>query len=333
MTADHRLVALSGGVGGAKLASGLATVLPAGRLTVVANTGDDFEHLGLHISPDIDSLLYALAGVNDPVRGWGRREESWVFMSELERLGLDTWFQLGDRDLAVHVHRTSRLRAGGTLTAVTAELTRTFGVGTAVLPMTDDSVRTIVETTSGPLAFQEYFVRRRCEPEVTGIRFHGAASARASRAVEDALKARDLAGIVICPSNPWLSIDPILSVPGIREAVRASGAPVVAVSPVVDGKALKGPTVKIMRELGHAVSARAIASHYGRMIDAFVLDSRDAHLAGAIRATGTAVHVADTIMRASESRNALAATVVELIERLRHNGISQQRHHDTTSHI
>lgn len=333
MTAGRRFVALSGGVGGAKLASGLASFLPAGHLTVVANTGDDFEHLGLHISPDIDSLLYALAGVNDPVRGWGRGDESWSFMSELERLGLDTWFQLGDRDLAVHVQRTRRLRAGSTLTAATAELASAFGAGTTILPMTDDAVRTIVETTSGPLPFQEYFVRRRCEPEVTGIRFHGAATARASQAVEDALGKAGLAGVVICPSNPWLSIDPILSIPGLREALRASGAPVVAVSPVVDGRALKGPTVKIMRELGHAASAQSVADHYRGLIDAFVLDARDAHLAGAVRAMGLAVHVTDTIMRTSANRNALATTVVEFVDRLRNNGSSPQTRHDTASHI
>lgn len=273
-----RVVALSGGVGGAKLALGLDTVVRAddGCLTVAVNTGDDFEHLGLHISPDLDSVVYALAGINDPLRGWGRANESWNFMRALEGLGGDHWFSLGDRDLALHVERSLRLRQGNSLSNVTAHIAARFNVDATIMPVTDDPVRTMVHTDTGILPFQRYFVREQCKPAVQGISFAGADQACANPALLNALADPALDVVVLCPSNPYLSIDPILAVPGIRDALRRTTAPVIAVSPIVHGEALKGPTAKIMRELGIEVSPAAIVSHYGDLIDAIVVDSQDA---------------------------------------------------------
>lgn len=296
-------IALTGGIGGAKLALGLARVLAPDRLTIVVNTGDDFEHLGLHISPDIDTTLYTLAGIANPELGWGRADETWSFMAVLERLGGPTWFKLGDRDLALHVERTRRLKAGATLSAVTAHLAESLGVGPRVLPMSDDAVRTVVESDQGPLAFQDYFVGRKCAPRVTAIRFAGADQARPAPGVLAALAEPGLAGVILCPSNPWLSVDPILAVPGLREALRASGAPVVAVTPIIAGKAVKGPTAKIMAELGLDVSVLSIVAHYRGLIGGFVLDAEDRALESRI---GLPVRVARTRMRSIEDRIALA---------------------------
>ena len=267
-------VALSGGIGGAKLSLGLAQLLSE-RLTVIVNTGDDFEHLGLAISPDVDTTLYTLGGVANPETGWGRRDETWSFMEAIVQLGGPTWFRLGDRDLATHVERTRRLRAGETPTAVTAHLAARLGVKARVLPMADDPVRTTVETDAGTLAFQDYFVREQCRPAVRALRYAGAVAARMSAEVEAALTASMLGGVIVCPSNPWLSVDPILAVPGMREAIRATGAPVVAVSPIIGGKAVKGPTAKIMAELGLAADVYAIARHYEGLLDALVIDAAD----------------------------------------------------------
>lgn len=316
MTSEGNIVALSGGVGGAKLATGLASVLPPDRLTVIANTGDDFEYLGLKISPDVDSLMYALAGVDNPETGWGRAGESWAFMSELTRLGLEPWFRLGDRDLAVHVYRTSCLESGRRLSGVTRDLCARFGIGARLLPMTDDALQTIVRTDEGELAFQDYFVRRQCRPTVTGISFAGAAEAAPLPQFLAALADPGLAGIVICPSNPWLSIDPILSLPGVSAAIAGSGAPVAAVSPIIEGRAIKGPTARIMADLGLSVSSSSVARHYGTLIDAFVLDSLDESNAREIAACGIAVQVTNTIMRTADDRKELALEVLEFLERL-----------------
>ena len=267
-------VALSGGIGGAKLALGLARLLGE-RLTVIVNTGDDFEHLGLEISPDVDTTLYTLAGIANPETGWGRRDETWSFMEAIGELGGPTWFKLGDRDLATHVERTQRLRAGETPTAVTAHLARRLGVTARILPMTDAPVRTVVESDAGTLAFQDYFVREQCRPAVRSLRYEGAAAARVTSEAAAALSAATLGGIIVCPSNPWLSIDPILAVPGLREAIRASGAPVVAVTPIVAGKAVKGPTAKIMAELGLPPDVGSIVRHYGDLLDQVVVDAAD----------------------------------------------------------
>jgi LPPG:FO 2-phospho-L-lactate transferase len=311
-------VALSGGIGGAKLSLGLAQLIgpsgtTGGGLTVIANTGDDFEHLGLAVSPDVDTTLYTLAGVVNPDTGWGRRDETWSFMQAIEGLGGPAWFKLGDRDLATHVERTRRLREGETPTAITAHLAARLGVAARVLPMSDDPVRTMVDTDGGTLAFQDYFVRERCRPAVRRLRYEGAAAARITREVRDALSSPAPAGIVICPSNPWLSIDPMLAVPGMREAIRSSGAPVVAVSPIVGGKAVKGPTAKIMTELGMTPDAASIARHHAGLIDGFVLDTRDAALAGAI---AVPTMVTGTLMHTLDDKVALARHCLSFCERL-----------------
>ncbi|MCY1223162.1 2-phospho-L-lactate transferase [compost metagenome] len=310
-----RVVALSGGVGGAKLVRGLDGVVRAGngQLTVAVNTGDDFEHLGLHICPDLDSVVYALAGINDPLRGWGRANESWNFMRALEALGGAGWFSLGDRDLALHIERSQRLRRGDSLSKVTAYLADQFNLDATVLPATDDMVRTMVHTDAGILPFQQYFVREACKPAVKSISFAGADKARANPALLSALADPRLDAIVLCPSNPYLSIDPILAIPGVRKALEHASAPVIAVSPVINGDALKGPTAKIMRELGNDVSPAAIVSHYGDMIDAIVVDSLDA--AGAFQ-IDLPVLATNITMHCTEDKEALARNVLHFASTL-----------------
>jgi len=311
-SASDTYVALSGGVGGAKLSLGLAHLLVE-RLAVVLNTGDDFEHLGLHISPDVDTALYTLAGIVNPDTGWGLSGETWTFMEAVARLGAATWFRLGDGDLATHVERTHRLRDGETLTEVCAHLAARLGIAARIVPMTDDRLRTVVETDAGTLAFQEYFVREQCRPAVRAIRFEGAAAAKPAPQVLEALSAPGLAGIIVCPSNPWLSIDPILAVPGLREALRARGVPIVAVSPIIAGKAVKGPTAKIMAELGLAADCISIARHYGRLLDGLVIDQADADQAGDMPLP---VLVTPTLMRSLDDRIALARQCLAFCARL-----------------
>lgn len=307
-TALMRVVALAGGVGGAKLAHGLAQVLPAAALTVIVNTGDDFEHLGLPISPDLDTVMYTLAGLANPATGWGLAGETWNFLAALERLGSPTWFRLGDHDLATHIERRRRLAAGETLTQATAALCAALGVGPRVLPMTDDRLRTMVLTDEGELEFQEYFVHRRCEPRVSGFHFAGEATARPTPAVLAALAAAD--AVVLCPSNPFVSLGPILRLPGVRE--RLAGRPVVAVSPIVGGQALKGPAAKMLAELGQEVSAVAVARGYAGLISGFVLDAVDAALEreASRAASGVPVLVTDSIMRDDAGRARLARAVL-----------------------
>ncbi|MET4701485.1 LPPG:FO 2-phospho-L-lactate transferase [Constrictibacter sp. MBR-5] len=314
-----RILALSGGIGGAKLALGLAQVVPHADLTIAANPGDDFEHLGLTICPDLDTLTYTLSGLSDTERGWGRQGETWNFMAALGELGGDTWFNLGDRDLALHAERTRRLRAGETLSEVTAALCGRLGIGPSIVPATDQPVRTVVETPDGPLPFQHYFVRLRCEPRVTGFRFEGAAAARPSPALAEALADPGLAAVVICPSNPFISIDPILAIPGVVEALNDVKAPIVAVSPVVGGAAVKGPTAKMLAELGFEVSASAVARHYRSRIrlDGYLLDEADAALASDLEAEGLTVAVAQTVMTDLETKTAVARAVLSLADRLR----------------
>ncbi|HVM80630.1 MAG TPA: 2-phospho-L-lactate transferase [Stellaceae bacterium] len=297
------VLALSGGIGGAKLALGLSRVLRAGQLTVVANTSDDFEHLGLSISPDLDTLMYTLAGLDNPETGWGRRGETWSFMAALDSLGGETWFKLGDGDLAVHVERTRRLRAGERLTAITHDFCRRLGIGARLLPMSDDRVRTRLGTSEGWLEFQEYFVHRRCAPKVREIEFAGAAAATANPAFLAALAEAQLRAVVICPSNPFISVDPILALPGVRAALAKCRAPVLAISPIIGGQAVKGPTAKMMGELGLSVSAVTVARHYREFLDGFVLDEADAPLAPELDMPFT---LAKTLMRTLEDREALA---------------------------
>ena len=308
-----RVVALSGGIGGAKLALGLYRVLPPSALTLIVNTGDDFEHLGLTICPDLDTTLYTLAGLANPELGWGRRDETWTFMKTLESLGAETWFRLGDADLALHVERTQRLKANQTLSAVIAAVAARFGIQATILPMSDDPVRTRVATAEGELAFQDYFVRLRCAPEVRSLHFAGAAAAAVAPGALAALAAPDLEAIILAPSNPYLSVDPILAVPGMRAALRARGVPVIAVTPLVGGQAIKGPTAKIMGELQLAPSPLTIARHYAGLIDGFVLDERDAALAPQF---ALPVHVTDTVMVELAGRERLAREVLHFASRI-----------------
>lgn len=307
-----KVVALAGGVGGAKLADGLAQVLPPDNLTVVVNTGDDFEHLGLHISPDLDTVCYTLAGLANPDTGWGRAGDSWRFMETLDALGGPSWFHLGDRDLALHHERTRRLNLGASLSSVTLELAARLGVQAVVLPMSDDRVRTKVITPDGELPFQVYFVERACEPIVSGFRFDGCTEARPAPGVLEGLAAADV--VVLCPSNPWVSLDPILAVPGVREAVGVK--PVVGVSPIVAGRALKGPAAKMCRELGIEPCSAAVARHFTGLLGGLIVDMQDAGEAAAIEAQGMQVHVTRTVMKTRAHRRRLAGEVLAFAGRL-----------------
>ena len=308
------VVALSGGVGGAKLALGLSRVLRGDELTIVCNTGDDFEHLGLCISPDIDTVTYTLAGLANTELGWGRGDETWSFMQTLGEIGGETWFRLGDRDLAVHIERTRRLSAGDTLSAITANFCRRLGVAPRVLPMSDDPVRTRVRTDEGWIDFQEYFVRRRCEPVVHELAFHGATTARAQPEFLAALADPRLTAVVICPSNPFISIEPILAVPEVRAALADCPAPVIAVSPIIGGRAVKGPTAKMMAELGLTPSAGGVARRYNGLIDGYVCDFADMDQVAGI---GAKVTLAQTLMTTLADREALARTVLDAARVLR----------------
>ncbi len=302
------VVVLTGGVGGAKLVLGLQQVIDPTRICAIVNTGDDFEHLGLWISPDIDTLLYTLSGRANVAQGWGREGESWTFMQSLRTLGGPDWFQLGDGDLALHVLRTSRRKTGETLSAITADFARQFGIMATILPMSDQPIETQLDTDEGLLPFQRYFVARRCEPAVRRVRFHGAAQTRPAPGIVDAIQSA--AAILIAPSNPFLSIDPLLAVPGIRDALREAGARVVAVSPIVAGNAVKGPTAKLMRELGLDVTPAAVAAHYGDFLDAMLVDYRDAPVALPV-----AHHACDTLMLTLQDRARVAQAALDLAMR------------------
>ncbi len=304
-----RYMAITGGVGGAKLALGLAHVLPPEEVMFVVNTGDDFEHLGLTICPDIDTLTYTLADLSNKELGWGRTDESWNFLEALSALGGETWFRLGDRDLALHIQRTQRLKQGATLSEVTAELATHLGILHRIVPMSDSPVRTVVETTLGPLAFQHYFVRDRCTPNVTGFRFAGIEQARPAPAILEWL--RDCDGVIICPSNPFVSVDPVLGVPGIREALLK--LPVIAISPIVGGRAIKGPTAKMMAELKVPATAAQVASHYGDLLDGFLLDEADAALHGQL---GVPTVVAQSVMLTLQDRIDLAGVALRFLDDL-----------------
>ena len=305
-------LALTGGIGGAKLGLGLARILPPEALSFLVNTGDDFEHLGLHVSPDVDTLTYTLAGASNTALGWGRKDETWRFMAALAELGGETWFRLGDADLALHITRTQMLRRGATLTEAVRALSARLGVGHPIIPMSDDPVRTLVHTAEGPLAFQHYFVRDRCRPQVTGFEFAGAAAAAPSPALLKLLPGCE--GVIICPSNPYVSIDPILAVQGLASALRACGAPIVAVSPIVGGAAIKGPTAKMMAELGVPTTAGQVAEHYQGFIDGFVLDEQDANLDGTLEVS---TRVVPTLMVTLADRERLAAAALQFIQDLR----------------
>jgi LPPG:FO 2-phospho-L-lactate transferase len=306
-----RVVALAGGVGGAKMAVGLQAALPPGALTVIVNTGDDFEHWGLTICPDLDTVLYNLAGVNNPTTGWGRDQETFHLLEAMGKLGGEDWFRLGDQDLALHLRRNEWLQQGVRLSEITERLRRSFGVPSIILPMSDEPVRTLVHTDEGDLPFQHYFVRLRCEPIVMDLSFVGAEQARVPEAVAKAIINADL--IVFCPSNPYLSIDPILSVPGMRRMLHDAPAPKVAVSPIIGGEAVKGPAAKLMRELGQMVSPLTVVDHFDTLLDGFVLDHADAEVAGAVQVPTL---VTATLMTDLESKKRLAQEILEFGARL-----------------
>jgi LPPG:FO 2-phospho-L-lactate transferase len=305
-----KIVALAGGVGGAKLADGLAQILPPENLTVVVNTGDDFIYLGLQISPDLDTVCYTLAGLANPETGWGRSEETFNMLENLQILGGPNWFRLGDRDLATHVERTRRVREGQSLSQITREFCRAWGVNQSILPMSDLPVSTLVVTNrDGELAFQEYFVHRKCVPEVKGFRFAGIELALPAPGVLLAINKAD--AIVICPSNPWVSIDTILAVPGIRSAVVSK--PVVAVSPIINGQTVKGPAAKMFSELGLQPSALSVARHYGNILSGFILDERDSDL---LKSFAVPTWVTNILMINQDDRRRLAQDVLNFINTL-----------------
>jgi LPPG:FO 2-phospho-L-lactate transferase len=307
-----KIVALAGGVGGAKLADGLAHSLPPDDLTIVVNTGDDFEHLGLRICPDLDTVCYTLAGLANPDTGWGRIDETWHALQSLAELGGPDWFRLGDRDLGTHLERTRRLRQGQSLSQITKDFCHTWGLNLTILPATDDLVPTWVYTEDGEMSFQEYFVHQQCNPRVTGFRFENAERARPAPGVLEALHSSEL--VVVCPSNPWVSIDPILALPGIRLALAAR--PLVAVSPIIGGKTVKGPAAKMYSELGIQPSASAVANHYTPLLAGFVIDQLDAEQAEAIKSRIPHVLVTDTLMKSSRDRQQLAEVVLKFGEAL-----------------
>lgn len=300
-----KIVAFAGGVGGAKLADGLAQILPPEDLTIIVNTGDDFEHLGLSISPDLDTVCYTLAGLANPETGWGRAGETWNTIANVEKLGGPAWFRLGDQDIATHLERTRRLKDGQPLSQITRDFCKVWGIQHTVLPMTDSPVRTMVASDEGELAFQEYFVHKRCEPKVRGFRFDEVEVAEPAPGVREALETADV--VVFCPSNPWVSIDPILQV------VKEIRKPVVAVSPIIGGKTVKGPAAKMYAELGIEPSALAVANHYRTILQGFVLDNADSNIESVIKDLNIKTLVTDTLMNEPANRKRLADDVLHFI--------------------
>jgi LPPG:FO 2-phospho-L-lactate transferase len=305
-----KIVALAGGVGGAKLTHGLAQILPPEDLTVIVNTGDDFEHLGLTICPDLDTVCYTLAGLANPDTGWGRAGETWNALANLKRLGAPDWFSLGDSDLATHLERTRRLKEGQSLSQITRDFCAAWGIQHTVLPMSDDPVRTMVDTDEGELPFQEYFVHRRCEPRVKGFRFAGADSAAPAAGTREAIQSAD--AVILCPSNPWVSIDPILAILSPSLAGKGPGVR-LAVSPIIAGKTVKGPAAKMFAELGIEPSSLAAAEHYENFLTGIVVDSVDSELAKGIRIQTL---VTNTLMKSIADRARLAQDILHFIGNL-----------------
>ena len=309
-------LALSGGIGGAKLALGLEHIFNSTKLMIAGNTGDDFEHFGLNISPDLDTLLYTLSGKSDLERGWGLANETWSFMKAMKEIGGEAWFQLGDRDLAIHVERTRRLKEGERLSLITSSFCRKFGVKSHIVPATDDSLKTLVKTPKGILSFQHYFVRDQCRPKILGLKYEGSENAQPCPPLEEALESSLLETVVVCPSNPFLSIDPILAVKGVREKLKSSKARIIAISPIVGGDAVKGPTANNLRDLGFSVSAYTIAKYYSDFIDGFMLDKGDENEISRIESLGIQVGLADTVMTDLQSKIKLAEDVLRFSKTL-----------------
>ena len=307
-----KVVVLAGGVGAARFLEGLAAVIPAEDIIVIGNTGDDLEVHGLHVSPDLDTVTYTLAGIADPDQGWGVAGDTFECLDHLERLGGETWFRLGDRDLATHLYRTSLLRRGLPLSEVTSRIVRSLGVRSRIMPMSDDRVRTWVETDQGRLDFQTYFVKRQSRDQVRGVEFVGAETAKPSPGVVEEIRAAK--AVIVAPSNPIISIGPILAVPGIRESLRNTKAAVAAVSPIVAGRALKGPTTRMMQGLGMKATALSVAELYRDFLDFFVFDQQDAALSGPIEALGMKLVTTNTVMASAARKKELARAVLRAID-------------------
>jgi LPPG:FO 2-phospho-L-lactate transferase len=320
MTTDHRspitdhlkITALAGGIGAAKFLLGLTQVMPPENLTIIANTGDDIEFFGLRICPDIDTVIYTLAGVINETFGWGLAGDTFESLKWMARYGAASWFNLGDRDLATHIFRTNLLRQGVSLSEITAQIASALGVRARILPMTDAYTPTRVVTDEGEMHFQEYFVRRRCEPRVQAIHFQNIETAEPASDALEAIHTSD--AVIICPSNPFISIGPILAVPGVGEALRQTNAQVIAITPIIAGQALKGPAADMLRDLGHQVSARGVAALYQDFTNIFVLDEADSALQPSIEALGLRVAVTDTLMKTLEDKQRLANQVLALIK-------------------
>ncbi|MBV9744417.1 MAG: 2-phospho-L-lactate transferase [Acidobacteriia bacterium] len=306
------IVALAGGVGAARFLDGLARVVPPERLFIIGNTGDDAEIHGLHVSPDLDTVTYTLAGLANPERGWGIRGDTLRCLETLAKLGAETWFQLGDRDLATHLYRTERFRQGASYSEVTAEIAGALGVRSTIVPMSDQRVRTRICTASGELEFQTYFVKRGARDRVAGVRFDGASEAAPSPGILDAIAEAE--AIIVCPSNPFISVGPILAVPGIREALRQRRESVAAISPIVGGRALKGPAASMLKSMKMRASAAVVAQLYTDFLGIFVLDEVDARQAEEVTALGVTPVVTNTVMRGLRKRKALARTVAMALE-------------------
>jgi LPPG:FO 2-phospho-L-lactate transferase len=304
-----KILALAGGVGGAKLVAGLSQVLPPENLSVVVNNGDDFEYLGLYICPDLDTVCYTLAGISNSITGWGRDSETWQMMQNLTTLGGPDWFRIGDQDIATHIERTRRLKEGNPLSKIVREFCRSWQIDQTIFPMSDQIVRTVVATDEGILEFQEYFVHRQCRPHVTGFNFPGIKEALPAPGVFEAIDESD--AIVICPSNPWVSIGPIIKLPGMESKIKKKK--VIAISPIIGGQAVKGPAAKMYKELGIQPSAFAVAQHYQSLINGFVMDKIDREQRSNILNLGIQPLITDTLMKSPEDRKQLAKDVLNFI--------------------
>lgn len=307
-----KIVALAGGVGGAKLAEGLARCLPPENLTIIVNTGDDFIHWGLNISPDLDTVCYTLAGLSNPLTGWGRQDETWRVLEQMQQLGAETWFQLGDSDLATHLERTRRLRQGETLSAITTDFCQRWGVRAQILPMSNNIVATRILTPQGELPFQEYFVHQHCQPTALGFRFDGLESAQPAPGIAQALQNAE--ALILCPSNPWVSLDPILAL--LQKAHLPLPPRRAAVSPLIGGQAVKGPAAKMFTELGIRPSALAVAQHYHGLLTGFILDEQDSAEAACVQALGLSTLTTRTLMTNANERQRLAQETLQFLETL-----------------